>query len=249
MAETPKRDNSHHARHNHRHPPAPPTSPAVPADHNNTSIIHNDGDHGDPETPAARPSATLRSVSFLTDDNTITATNNSYHDIANTTISSGASTPLTWSSHSTTVASSSAPTGAGTSTSSAKRLYRAGGGGGGGDNTTAATTTSSTSTTTKWVTRDIAALDFLLGIPLATEREIVLTGWQLQCQKEDEVESSSSDSGAASPDPGGTSRSAAAAKAAVKAAAATAVAKLWRTPALITACSSGRPFAARWRRG
>jgi hypothetical protein len=36
----------------------------------------------------------------------------------------------------------------------------------------------------KWVTRDIASLDFLWGIPLAAERDIVVTGWQLQLQRQ-----------------------------------------------------------------
>ena len=53
-----------------------------------------------------------------------------------------------------------------------KRLYRA------GEN--------------KWVTRDIASLDFLLGIPLAAEQEIVSTGWQLQLKRDDEELSLSS---------------------------------------------------------
>jgi len=60
--------------------------------------------------------------------------------------------------------------------SSAKRLYRS------ADN--------------KWVTRDIASLDFLLGIPLAAEQDIVSTGWQLQCKKDDEeISQSSNDEG------------------------------------------------------
>lgn len=53
-----------------------------------------------------------------------------------------------------------------------KRLYRA------GEN--------------KWVTRDIASLDFLLGIPLAAEKEIVTTGWQLQLQRDNDDDSSHS---------------------------------------------------------
>jgi hypothetical protein len=57
---------------------------------------------------------------------------------------------------------------------------------------TAAAATTTTTTTTKrlyragenkWVTRDIASLEFLLGIPLNAEREIVQNGWQLQFQK------------------------------------------------------------------
>jgi hypothetical protein len=39
----------------------------------------------------------------------------------------------------------------------------------------------------KWVTRDIAALDFLLGVPLAAEPEIVAEGWQRQLQHEREL--------------------------------------------------------------
>lgn len=35
---------------------------------------------------------------------------------------------------------------------------------------------------TKWVTRDIAALDFLLNIPMASQVEIVRTGWERQGQ-------------------------------------------------------------------
>lgn len=58
-----------------------------------------------------------------------------------------------------------------TGTSATKRLYRA------GEN--------------KWVTRDIASLDFLLGIPLAAEQDIVTTGWRLQLQREDEDDTSS----------------------------------------------------------
>jgi hypothetical protein len=61
--------------------------------------------------------------------------------------------------------------------SSAKRLYRASGG---GDN--------------KYVTRDIAALDFLLGIPLAAEANLVQSGWRLQQKQheEDDVDQDSS---------------------------------------------------------
>ena len=44
--------------------------------------------------------------------------------------------------------------------------------------------TVTTTITTKWVTRDIASLEFLLNIPLAAEREIVTTGYQLQIQRE-----------------------------------------------------------------
>lgn len=51
-----------------------------------------------------------------------------------------------------------------TSSSSAKRIYRTAG--------------------DKWVTRDIAALDFMLGIPLQAEAEIVHSGWLLQQQHE-----------------------------------------------------------------
>jgi hypothetical protein len=51
-----------------------------------------------------------------------------------------------------------------TTSSSAKRIYRTAG--------------------DKWVTRDIAALDFMLGIPLQAEAEIVHSGWLLQQQHE-----------------------------------------------------------------
>jgi hypothetical protein len=53
-----------------------------------------------------------------------------------------------------------------TTSSSAKRIYRTAG--------------------DKWVTRDIAALDFMLGIPLQAEAEIVHSGWLLQQQHESE---------------------------------------------------------------
>jgi hypothetical protein len=65
------------------------------------------------------------------------------------------------------------------STSSAKRIYRTAG--------------------DKWVTRDIAALDFMLGIPLIAEAEIVHTGWLLQKRKhesEDGAGNNSSDAAA-----------------------------------------------------
>jgi hypothetical protein len=39
---------------------------------------------------------------------------------------------------------------------------------------------------TKWVTRDMASLDFLLHIPFAAEPSIVQTGYQLQLQREEE---------------------------------------------------------------
>jgi hypothetical protein len=51
-----------------------------------------------------------------------------------------------------------------TTSSSAKRIYRTAG--------------------DKWVARDIAALDFMLGIPLQAEAEIVHSGWLLQQQHE-----------------------------------------------------------------
>jgi hypothetical protein len=54
-------------------------------------------------------------------------------------------------------------------------------------NTTTTTTTNKRLYLTsdgKWVTRDIASLDFLWGIPLAAERDIVVTGWQLQMQRQ-----------------------------------------------------------------
>lgn len=38
----------------------------------------------------------------------------------------------------------------------------------------------------KWVTREIASLDFLLGIPLAGEQDIVKNGFQMQLTKQDE---------------------------------------------------------------
>lgn len=63
---------------------------------------------------------------------------------------------------------------------SAKRLYRA------EDN--------------KWVTRDIAALGFLLGIPLEAERSIVENGWRMQQaddQEEAVIDTESSQIGAA----------------------------------------------------
>jgi hypothetical protein len=53
-----------------------------------------------------------------------------------------------------------------TTSSSVKRIYRTAG--------------------DKWVTRDIAALDFMLGIPLQAEAEIVHSGWLLQQQHESE---------------------------------------------------------------
>jgi hypothetical protein len=76
--------------------------------------------------------------------------------------------------HLNSAASSTTHGGTGTTGAqiSAKRLYRA------GEN--------------KWVTRDIASLDFLLGIPLAAEQVIVATGWQLQLQRDDEDDSSHS---------------------------------------------------------
>ena len=69
-----------------------------------------------------------------------------------------------------------------TTTTTGKRYYRTTGG-------TASTTTTTTagggdntggSGANKWVTRDIAALDFLLGIPLEAEAQIVHRGWLLQ---------------------------------------------------------------------
>jgi hypothetical protein len=45
----------------------------------------------------------------------------------------------------------------------------------------------------KWVTREIASLDFLLGIPLAAEQEIVKNGWQMQRTKQEEERQSSND--------------------------------------------------------
>ena len=56
-----------------------------------------------------------------------------------------------------------------------KRLYRASGGSSIPDGTRS-----------KYVTRDIAALEFLLGIPLAAEASLVQTGWRLQQQQYEE---------------------------------------------------------------
>lgn len=46
----------------------------------------------------------------------------------------------------------------------------------------------------KWVTRDLAALDFLLGIPLDEEASIVQSGWRQQIQREQDEYGHSSDS-------------------------------------------------------
>ena len=67
-------------------------------------------------------------------------------------------------------------TGSGKDGASAKRLYRA-----------------SAGDSNKYVTRDIAALDFLLGIPLAAEAELVQSGWRLQ-QKQHEEDDADQDS-------------------------------------------------------
>lgn len=72
------------------------------------------------------------------------------------------------SNHGTTAVPSNASTPVASSLSSAKRIYRTAG--------------------DKWVTRDIAALDFMLGIPLQAEGDIVHTGWLLQQQKFNESE-------------------------------------------------------------
>ena len=45
----------------------------------------------------------------------------------------------------------------------------------------------------KWVTREIAALDFLLGIPLAAEERIVNDGWFMQQKQEQEMDSDEDD--------------------------------------------------------
>jgi hypothetical protein len=45
--------------------------------------------------------------------------------------------------------------------------------------------TVNTAGTTKWVTRDIAALDFLLGIPMAQQGELVRRGWEQRQGRQD----------------------------------------------------------------
>jgi len=51
---------------------------------------------------------------------------------------------------------------------------------------TSSTTTTSRDTAPRWVTREIAALEFLLGIPLENEMEIVRAGLNARIRKEEE---------------------------------------------------------------
>lgn len=59
--------------------------------------------------------------------------------------------------------------------------------------TSTSTTAMNTSISSKFVTRDIAALDFLLGIPLAAEATIVREGWALNCQLQQDQNDPSDD--------------------------------------------------------
>lgn len=175
QAQTPKRVNS--SKNKNRLPAA--AAAAAPQQQQQQQLLLSQQQQQQPSLPSSANNSTheplRRSISHSYGVNaspTLSAasTSNSNHG-------GGVGTGTTTSS---TVSGSAAHTPPQTQTLSSvsainnnnKRLYRA------GEN--------------KWVTRDIASLDFLLGIPLAAEKEIVTTGWQLQLQRDNDDDSSHS---------------------------------------------------------
>lgn len=151
---------------------SPPSSTASPrADHVANGTVDKDDERLSPQSPT-RPGMMFPTSSV---EAVIAA-----HPTPPRVAAGGPGPPLSFATAvaSSTPTTTSAPTAAPPATAvapSAKRLYRL------ADN--------------KWVTRDLAALDFLLGIPLQREAEIVHHGWaRLQKQKTLEHEYGGGDS-------------------------------------------------------